>query len=234
MKKKVKIILFSIVCFLILSVIIINRLDIFKEDIYVVSKNNSPNKKTDKIDSVVKNEGNKSNKEESKIDTNIQSNKITIYISGAVNRPGIVTIESDKRLYDAVELLGGATKEADLNGINLSLKLEDEQHYIIPKIGETISVTSNNDSNKSSPKNDSKNESESKNNKNLSDKSKININTATLGELDTLPGVGEATANKILQHREENGQFTSIEDIKNVNGIGDKKYENLKDLICID
>lgn len=234
MKKKVKIILFSIVCFLILSAIIINRLDIFKEDIYVVSKNNSPNKKTDKIDSVVKNEGNKSNKDESKIDTNIQSNKITIYISGAVNRPGIVTIESDKRLYDAVELLGGATKEADLNGINLSLKLEDEQHYIIPKIGETISVTSNNDSNKSSPKNDSKNESESKNNKNLSNKSKININTATLGELDTLPGVGEATANKILQHREENGQFTSIEDIKNVNGIGDKKYENIKDLICID
>lgn len=234
MKKKVKIILFSIVCFLVLSVIIINRLDIFKEDIYVVSKNNSPNKKTDKIDQVVKNEGNKSSKDESKIDTNIQNNKITIYISGAINRPGIVTIESDKRLYDAVELLGGATKEADLNGINLSLKLEDEQHYIIPKIGETISVTSNNDYNKSSLKSEPKNESESENNKNPSNESKININTATLEELDTLPGIGEATANKILQHREENGKFASIEDIKNVNGIGDKKYENLKDLIYTD
>ncbi|MGX9757267.1 DUF655 domain-containing protein [Clostridioides difficile] len=234
MKKKVKFILFSIVCFLALSTIIINRLDIFKEDIYVVSKNNSPNKKTDKVEKVVKNEVNKSNKDNEKIDKNIQINKITIYISGAVNRPGIVTIESDKRLYDAVELLGGTTKEADLNGINLSLKLEDEQHYIIPKIGETISVTSNNDSNKSSLKNEPKNESESENNKNPSNESKININTATLEELDTLPGIGEATANKILQHREENGKFASIEDIKNVNGIGDKKYENLKDLIYTD
>ncbi|UWD50264.1 DUF655 domain-containing protein [Clostridioides difficile] len=234
MKKKVKFILLSIVCFLALSAIIINRLDIFKEDIYVVSKNNSPNKKTDKVEKVVKNEGNKSNKDNEKIDKNIQINKITIYISGAVNRPGIVTIESDKRLYDAVELLGGTTKEADLNGINLSLKLEDEQHYIIPKIGETISVTSNNDSNKSSLKNEPKNESESENNKNPSNESKVNINTATLEELDTLPGIGEATANKILQHREENGKFASIEDIKNVNGIGDKKYENLKDLIYTD
>ncbi|MCC0631648.1 MULTISPECIES: DUF655 domain-containing protein [unclassified Clostridioides] len=234
MKKKVKIILFSIICFLTLSAIIINRLDIFKEDIYVVSKNNSHNEKTDKVDKIVKNEGNQHNKDEGKIDKNIQINKITIYISGAVNRPGIVTIESDKRLYDAVELLGGTTKEADLNGINLSLKLEDEQHYIIPKIGETISVTSSSDSNKLSLKKEPKNESESKNSKNLSDKSKININTATLEELDALPGIGEATANKILQHREENGQFASIEDIKNVNGIGDKKYENLKDLICTD
>ena len=62
---------------------------------------------------------------------------------------------------------------------------------------------------------------------------KININTATIEQLDELPGVGEATANKIVNHREENGEFKSIEEIKNVNGIGDKKFEDMKELICV-
>ena len=62
----------------------------------------------------------------------------------------------------------------------------------------------------------------------------ININTANVQELDSLPGVGEATANKIVKYREEKGKFNSIEEIKNVNGIGDKKYEELKALISIE
>ena len=61
----------------------------------------------------------------------------------------------------------------------------------------------------------------------------VNINVATIEELEALPGVGEATANKIVKYREENGQFSSIEEIKNVNGIGDKKYEDIKELICV-
>lgn len=230
MKKKVKIISFFVFCFLILSSLIVYKSNIFKDDVYVVSKKNSPSEKNRNVEDSIKNEDNSHNKVVKDIDKSVQNNKITIYISGAVNRPGIVTIEPDKRLYDAVELLGGTTSEADLNGVNLSIKLEDEQHYIIPKIGETISVTSNNDSNKSNQKS----ESENKDNENTSKEAKININVATIEELDSLPGVGEATANKILQHREDNGQFSSIEDIKNVNGIGDKKYENIKDLICVD
>ncbi|KPI50893.1 competence protein ComE [Clostridioides difficile] len=229
MKKKVKLILFFVFFLLIISSIIVYKSNIFKDDIYVVSKNNSSNEKTHAIEKEIKNEDNGHNKVVKDTDKNFQNNKITIYISGAVNRPGIVTIESDKRLYDAVELLGGTTKEADLNGVNLSVRLEDEQHYIIPKIGETISVTSNDSSNNLNLKNEPKSES-----KNISNESKVNINIATIEELDSLPGVGETTANKILQHREENGQFNSIEDIKNVNGIGDKKYENIKDLICVD
>lgn len=229
MKKKVKLISFFVFFLLIISSIIVYKSNIFKDDIYVVSKNNSSNEKTHAIEKEIKNEDNAHNKVVKDTNKNFQNNKITIYISGAVNRPGIVTIESDKRLYDAVELLGGTTKEADLNGVNLSVRLEDEQHYIIPKIGETISVTSNDSSNNPNLKNEPKSES-----KNISNESKVNINIATIEELDSLPGVGEATANKILQHREENGQFNSIEDIKNVNGIGDKKYENIKDLICVD
>ncbi|HFL3264094.1 TPA: helix-hairpin-helix domain-containing protein [Clostridioides difficile] len=234
MKKKVKFISFFVLFILIISSIIFYKSHIFKDDIYVVSKKNSPNEKIHPVEKEIKNEKNSHNKVVKDIDKNFQNNKITIYISGAVNRPGIVTIESDKRLYDAVELLGGTTKEADLNGVNLSVRLEDEQHYIIPKIGETISVTSSDDSDKSNQKNESRSESKNKSNTNMSNESKVNINVATIEELDSLPGVGEATANKILQHREENGQFSSIEDIKNVNGIGDKKYENIKDLICVD
>ncbi|EQE47811.1 helix-hairpin-helix domain-containing protein [Clostridioides difficile] len=234
MKKKVKFISFFVLFILIISSIIVYKSLIFKDDIYVVSKKNLSNEKTHVVENEIKGEDNNHNKVTKDIDKNFQNNKITIYISGAVNRPGIVTIESDKRLYDAVELLGGTTKEADLNGVNLSVRLEDEQHYIIPKIGEATSVTSNDDSNKPNQKNESRGEPKNKSNKNISNESKVNINVATIEELDSLPGVGEATANKILQHREENGQFSSIEEIKNVNGIGDKKYENIKDLICVD
>ena len=72
--------------------------------------------------------------------------------------------------------------------------------------------------------NDSKEENNNK---------KININTATKEELDTLPGIGESTAQKIINYRKENGKFSNIEELKEVSGIGDSKFENIKDLICI-
>lgn len=148
-----------------------------------------------------------------------ENEMITIYISGQVNNPGVVSVENDKRLIDAIEILGGTTKDADLNRVNMALKVEDEGHYIIPKIGEEVLDNSLQN-----------------NIKQYGDESignKININTASISELDDLPGVGEATANKIYKYREENGNFKSIEEIKSVNGIGDKKYEDIKDLISI-
>ena len=149
---------------------------------------------------------------------------ITIFISGEVKEPGIVTIESDRRLSDAIDKLGGFTSEANLNKINLAMRIEDEKHYIIPKIGDNT---------------DSNNTVEEKSNEvaiegsNQNETNKININIADIQELDTLPGVGEATANKIINYRDEKGKFNNIEDIKNVNGIGDKKYEDIKDKISI-
>ena len=119
-------------------------------------------------------------------------------------------------------MVGGTTNKADLNGINMAIKVQDEMHYIIPKIGD---VVKNNNSEIVS--NDNTNQAEA------SKTSQININTATIEELDTLPGVGEATANKIVNHRSENGEFKSIEEVKNVNGIGDKKFEEIKNLICV-
>lgn len=157
-----------------------------------------------------------SDKNNKKVNQNIIK-EVTIFISGEVNNPGVVTINSDKRLADAVNKLGGFTQDADLNKINLAMKIEDEKHYIIPKIGENIEIS--NDDNNLDIKGEENN--------------LVNINEADIKELDSLPGVGEATATKIINHREENGKFKAIEEIKNVNGIGDKKYENIKDMITI-
>ena len=104
----------------------------------------------------------------------------------------------------------------------MAIKLKDEMHYIIPRIGDEVK--------------DSASEVISDGNFNQDEPSKtsqININTATIEELDKLPGVGEATANKIVNHRSESGEFKSIEEIKNVNGIGDKKFEEMKNLIYV-
>ncbi|MGL5348104.1 MAG: helix-hairpin-helix domain-containing protein [Peptostreptococcaceae bacterium] len=204
MSKKGKIIIFILIVFIGVASIIYNLNDNINENIYVVSQNEEI-KKDSNIEDL---EYEKSN--------NITKKSITIFISGEVNNPGVVTIEGDKRLSDAVEQLGGATVDADLNKINLAMKIEDEKHYIIPKKGEILdiniegggSIDSNN--------------------------SKININSASIDELDTLPGVGEATANKIVSYRDENGKFKSIEEIKNVNGIGDKKFLELKDKIIVE
>jgi competence protein ComEA len=135
-----------------------------------------------------------------------------------------VTIESDRRLSDAIDKLGGFTSEANLNKINLAMRIEDEKHYIVPKIGDNTDINNTVEEKSNEVTIEGSNQNEI---------SKININIANIQELDTLPGVGEATANKIINYRDEKGKFNSIEDIKNVNGIGDKKYEDIKDKISI-
>ncbi|MGN1033189.1 MAG: helix-hairpin-helix domain-containing protein, partial [Intestinibacter sp.] len=155
------------------------------------------------------NSDNSQSQNENKDDKNISAREITVYISGEVNNPGIVTLKSDERLADAVKMLGGVTKKADMNNINLAVKLEDEMHYIIPKKGDKSNNSNESLSNKTNNANTNINSNGGDNNVN-NQKSKININTASIQELDAIPGVGEATANKILSYREENGNFKSI------------------------
>lgn len=143
-----------------------------------------------------------------------EKKEIMVHISGAVNKPGILRLDSNKRVVDALDLAGGARDDADLDKINLAAKLHDEEKIYIPKIGE---VQSNISSLASSPSSSASS-------------SKININSADLNELTKIPGVGEKTAQKILDYR-ANNSFSSIEDIKNVPGIGDKKFESMKDYI---
>lgn len=208
-----KIILFLFILLISVGGLLIKDRYISKNDIYVLSGQNSENKKDN--NSEIK------NAEEEK-NLKVTNKEITVYISGAVKNPGIVTLNSVERLATAVDKVGGTTEKADLNKVNLAIKIEDEMHYIIPEIGEEINYTSENIKDDIGSKDITNNSA------------KININTATIEELDTLPGVGEATANKILNHRKENGNFKSIEEIKNVNGIGDKKFENIRELISVE
>ena len=218
MNKK-KIFVFAIILLICPTILLVKDKLNFKDDIYVLTE-----------ESTVSDE-NKNNDKKEKIEDekeNISNKEITVYVSGEVNKSGVVTLKEGDRLAVAVEKLGGTTKKADLNNINLAIRVKDEEHYIIPKIGEAKQEDLKDVNNTKDIEN-----AEIKNENTAKDSSKININTATLEELDKLPGVGEATANKIISHREENGQFKTIEDIKNVNGIGDKKFEKMKELICV-
>lgn len=150
------------------------------------------------------------------------TNKIIIYITGEVKNPGVIEINEDKRLKDAIEKVGGFLNEADTKNINLAMKLEDEGHYIIPKIGE-IST----DVNTKTVVNTQNNNINTKNNikSNL-----ININTASKQELIGLPGIGEITASKIIDFRLKN-KFKNANDLLMIDGIGEKKLEKIKALI---
>ena len=218
MNKK-KIFVFAIILLICPTILLVKDKLNSKDDIYVLTE-----------ESTVSDE-NKNNDKKEKIEDekeNISNKEITVYVSGEVNKSGVVTLKEGDRLAVAVEKLGGTTKKADLNNINLAIRVKDEEHYIIPKIGDAKQEDLKDVNNTKDIEN-----AEIKNENTAKDSSKININTATLEELDKLPGVGEATANKIISHREENGQFKTIEYIKYVNGIGDKKFEKMKELICV-
>ncbi|MDU5019962.1 MAG: helix-hairpin-helix domain-containing protein, partial [Clostridiales bacterium] len=201
-----------------------NITPILKNDNYIVSQAEDKKEINKNLEPVQKDEDlNMDNSEK----INTVNKKITIFISGEVKSPGVVELYSEDRLMDGVKKCGGVTDEADMNRINLAMKISDEGHYIIPKIGEEIENVKDKGKetvNQTQNLNDNKSEQNKENNK-------ININNASLIELDSLPGVGEVTAQKIIDYREENTKFKSIEEIKNVKGIGENKFNNLKDYI---
>ena len=150
--------------------------------------------------------------------------KIVVHITGEVEKEGIIEIKEGGRISDAIDAAGGLTKEADLERVNLAYELEDGQKIYIPN------------------KNDKDIEeyvTEGVEDIVLPDEISnmgdglININKADLEELQELDGIGEALAENIIAYRENNGKFKDIEDIKNVSGIGDSKYEKIKDSIKI-
>lgn len=161
-----------------------------------------------------------------------KNSKIVVYISGAVASPGVITIGGDKRLDDAIKMVGGLAKDADINRINLAMNLEDSQHYIIPYKGQDDQGLEAGQSGQARGQVSGSGGQVGGPGQGSSD-SKININTADEKSMESIPGVGPATAKKIVDYRTKQGKFASIEDIKNVSGIGDKKFESMKDFISV-
>lgn len=181
------------------------------------------------------------NLEETEEVTKEEDTKIIVHVSGAVNKEGIVELEENSRISDAIDKAEGLKENADTKNINLAFKLEDGMKIYIPTIGESIAENEVNENNNMIDENSKYVTSESgvaqeENNGQTEEKKseKVNINKATQTELEGLPGIGPATAIKIINYRNENGKFKNIEDIKEVSGIGDAKYENIKDLICVE
>lgn len=172
--------------------------------------------------------GETSSKEEAEViegnKASIKSQKIVIYVSGGVSVSGVVELEKGDRLINAVEKLGGLTQDADLNRVNLAQKVEDGNHYIIPRINESIEVESSSDK--------LQNQVMTQNFESESD-GKIDINKATVEDVDKISGIGPVLAKRIIEKRDELGGFKTIEELKEVEGIGEKKFSNIKNEVII-
>ena len=148
-----------------------------------------------------------------------QSKQVIVDVKGAVKYPGVYELTDADRVVDAITLAGGYMDGADATLINHAQKLQDEMVIYIPLQGEEPAIAIQQFSGSTSST--------------QADSGKININVADETQLTTLPGIGPAKAKAIIAHREEQGKFQSIEGLKDVTGIGDKTFEQLKDLIDI-
>lgn len=177
------------------------------------------------------------NSEEAKETNKENEENIVVHISGAVEQEGIVKLKVNSRVADAIEKAGGLKDDAYTNDINLAYVLEDGMKIYIPNKQETeekqtitkeSGVIEENTEQETTQKT-----SQTTVNKTNSNTKKVNINTALQTELETLPGIGPSIATKIITYRKENGGFKTIEDIKEVSGIGESKFNNIKDLITV-
>ena len=147
----------------------------------------------------------------------IPDKKIVCDISGEINNPGVYELDEGNRLQDLIDMAGGLTEEADINAINRAGFVNDGEKIYIPSTKDGYFVNSR-------PTNIGSASTEP---------NKININYADIAELQSIPGVGPVTAEKIIDYRESNGLFSSIEEITNVSGIGEKTYKKMAEYITI-
>ena len=136
---------------------------------------------------------------------------VFVHVGGAVAAPGLYELPEGARVADAVAAAGGLLPDGVQDGVNLARIVTDGEQIVVPSAADAAAGAP----------------------AGQATAGKVNINTADAAQLDELPGVGPATAEKIVADREQNGPFATVEDIKRVSGIGDKKYEELADLICV-
>ena len=138
------------------------------------------------------------------------SGTIFVHILGAVRSPGLYELRDGSRAVDVVASAGGFTNNADQTSVNLARFLTDGEQIVVPEIGAVPTAPPSGSAG-----------------------AKVNLNTADETALETLPRVGPAMAARIIAWRTENGRFTSIDDLKSVTGIGDKTFDDLKDLVTV-
>jgi competence protein ComEA len=151
-----------------------------------------------------------------------EGSEVVVHVAGAVASPGVQELPAGSRVVDAVDAGGGALPEADLAKINLAAPLEDGQQVYVPRLGEPAGGAA-----VAAP-------GAGGGGAGAGDSSEIvDLNTADVSQLDALPGVGPAIAQAIVDHRESNGPFTSVDDLLDVRGIGEAKLADLRDRVTV-
>ncbi len=145
---------------------------------------------------------------------------IVVFVSGEVVSPGVYTLPPESRVVDAIIAAGGVSAEADASAVNQAILLEDGMQIHVPKAGEAATPLpptsgAGNGSGDEVP-------------------GKLNINTATAAELETLPEIGPALAEAIVRHRETNGAFESVDELLDVSGIGDATLNAIRELVTVE
>ena len=142
---------------------------------------------------------------------------VVVYVSGWVRHPGVYEFRSGERIVDAIERAGGARNGADLTSLNLAAILADGEQIVVGRVGAADSPPSGTStgSNPSDPG------------------GLVNVNTATLEELETLSGIGPALGQRIIDYREEHGPFQAVDELLNVSGIGEKRLADLRPHVTV-
>ena len=141
----------------------------------------------------------------------VEPPRVVIHVVGAVRRPGLYRLAEGSRTADAIARAGGAAKKADLALVNLAAPVADGQQIVVPRRGPP---TAGGDTSAGE-----------------SSRGPVHLNTATLEELDALPGVGPVTAQKILDYREQHGAFSSVDELDAIAGIGPTRLESLREVV---
>ena len=155
-----------------------------------------------------------------------ESEQVTVDIKGAVKNPGVYELRAGARVHEAIQKAGGLTADAEDTSINQAQKLTDEAVIYVAKIGEEGADVTQGGQHQAGAS-DSASASGGKSDK-------VNLNTATEAELQTISGIGQKRASDIIAYRESNGRFKSVDDLKKVSGIGDKTLEKLKEYVTVD
>ena len=152
----------------------------------------------------------------------VAAQKVLVHVAGKVKKPGVVRLDADSRVEDAINAAGGVLANTDVSALNLARKVNDGEQILVGVEGADSSA--NGETGETTADGGGKTSGGNR---------KISINQATKEQLEKLPGVGESLAERIIAYRKEQGKFQSVEDLKNVSGIGEKKYAALADMISL-